>query len=330
MLKFLLRSHSRQRLGCYFNRFVSTVDQNQNAQFIEVLDTMNNHNIKRRFLAVQAEIEVLLEHERRLATHPVLNDFTVDNWLEILKMNLKSQRYRYVQQLCRGKIKKEVRTNRETATKMTPYFQTVNRDVKTNFYRYNLVHAMSYGQNIIFDMGFEQSMIPDENEILVNEVADVFDANCKLKEPWNIICCNVDEDGDVFFEFCRRLWRKGILTPMMQFTQKDYFTLYPKERLVYLTPDAEEDLVYKHDDVYVIGGLVEYAFHKRPRTLKKAMAGNIRTARIPRKFVDIREILVPFQKVVDRLQDIKSESIERSCDISFLNIDKAIDERELC
>src|SRR4051794_21189801 len=44
----------------------------------------------------------------------------------------------------------------------------------------------------------------------------------------------------------------------VDFTKKTYLELFPKERLVYLTADAEESLEHLVDgDVYIIGGIVD-------------------------------------------------------------------------
>lgn len=63
-----------------------------------------------------------------------------------------------------------------------------------------------------------------------------------------------------------------------------------KERLVYLTPDSHNDLLeFNHDDVYIIGALVDKGA-KEPLTMAKAKALGIRTARLPiSRFIQWRQ-----------------------------------------
>merc|ERR1712194_11116 len=63
-----------------------------------------------------------------------------------------------------------------------------------------------------------------------------------------------------------------------------FWEVFPRERLVVLSPDAEEDLNEVTDDcTYVIGGLVDRTI-KRNQTLEQAEAqGNLCVRRLPIK-----------------------------------------------
>lgn len=64
-------------------------------------------------------------------------------------------------------------------------------------------------------------------------------------------------------------------------TSSHYTDLYPKEKLVYLSPDAKHELNHwNHEDIYIIGGLVDLA-QEKPITLAKAKREGIRAARLP-------------------------------------------------
>lgn len=40
--------------------------------------------------------------------------------------------------------------------------------------------------------------------------------------------------------------------------QGSYNDLFPKEKLIYLTPDSREEMLqYDHDAIYIIGGIVD-------------------------------------------------------------------------
>ncbi|KAK3102788.1 hypothetical protein FSP39_013913 [Pinctada imbricata] len=63
-------------------------------------------------------------------------------------------------------------------------------------------------------------------------------------------------------------------------TEKSYLDLFPKENLVYLTPDSENDLRYDHRDIYIVGAIVDLSFD-HPVTLANAREMGLRHARIP-------------------------------------------------
>merc|ERR1719481_1097320 len=58
--------------------------------------------------------------------------------------------------------------------------------------------------------------------------------------------------------------------------------MFPRERLVYLSPDSHNDLrLFNPNDVYVIGGIVDKGDDKQPLTLSAAKRMKIRHARFP-------------------------------------------------
>ena len=70
----------------------------------------------------------------------------------------------------------------------------------------------------------------------------------------------------------------------VEITEKHQTELFPKERLVYLSPDSKNDLKkYDDDDIYVIGGIIDKGTDYSPLTLANAKRNQIRHARFPMK-----------------------------------------------
>ena len=70
----------------------------------------------------------------------------------------------------------------------------------------------------------------------------------------------------------------------VEITEKHQTELFPKERLVYLSPDSKNDLMeYDDDDIYVIGGIIDKGIDYSPLTLANAKRNKIRHARFPMK-----------------------------------------------
>lgn len=67
----------------------------------------------------------------------------------------------------------------------------------------------------------------------------------------------------------------------VQIHEEDFLSLFPKQKLVLLTPDAPTVLTeYNANDHYVVSALVDRG-DKRPLSLAKAKKHDIRTARLP-------------------------------------------------
>ena len=65
-----------------------------------------------------------------------------------------------------------------------------------------------------------------------------------------------------------------------------HLDLFPREKLVYLSPDSNNDLErFNEDDIYVIGGIIDIGDDRAPLTLANAKKHKIRHARFPMKRV---------------------------------------------
>ncbi len=67
--------------------------------------------------------------------------------------------------------------------------------------------------------------------------------------------------------------------------RESYLTLFNPDKIVYLSPDAKDDLVtIESDNVYVIGAIVDQKVEKNIDTrasLQAAEADNVRVMRLP-------------------------------------------------
>lgn len=64
------------------------------------------------------------------------------------------------------------------------------------------------------------------------------------------------------------------------YTEQSYLDIFPKEKIVYLSPDSRNELQWDDDDVYVIGGLVDVDI-KSNASLGKAKKEGVRHAHLP-------------------------------------------------
>ena len=68
---------------------------------------------------------------------------------------------------------------------------------------------------------------------------------------------------------------------LIEYSTNSYLDLFPRSQLVYLTYNSETTLdKFNHDDIYIIGGLVDKT-NPKPLTMAKAKREGLRTAKLP-------------------------------------------------
>ena len=68
------------------------------------------------------------------------------------------------------------------------------------------------------------------------------------------------------------------------YTEQSYLDIFPKEKIVYLSPDSRNELKWDDEDVYIIGGLVDIDV-KSNASLGKAKKEGVRHAHLPMRRV---------------------------------------------
>uniref|UniRef100_A0A147BFT4 RNA (guanine-9-)-methyltransferase domain-containing protein 1 n=1 Tax=Ixodes ricinus TaxID=34613 RepID=A0A147BFT4_IXORI len=159
-------------------------------------------------------------------------------------------------------------------------FLFIRDPTMSRFYNYRQMYAAMFGQTLVYDLDYESEMTKREIVNAAEQLQEAYAANRTHPDPFNLVFCNVGEGG----QYKRRLL--GALPHLEQpnclitTTEKSYLDLYPRERLVYLTPDAKQTLSYDHDAIYIIGALVDKSTQK-PLSLAKAKRDGIRVAKLP-------------------------------------------------
>ena len=107
---------------------------------------------------------------------------------------------------------------------------------------------------------WEDMMQPKEVKSLIQQVLYCYGANRKAKQPIQLVFSGVAEGTKTHEGLTKQ---SGYESWEVQKLPGNYIDTFPKEKLVYLTADAEEK-VYNFDPemIYVIGGIVtRFPFH---------------------------------------------------------------------
>ncbi|XP_054160826.1 mitochondrial ribonuclease P protein 1 homolog [Oppia nitens] len=144
-------------------------------------------------------------------------------------------------------------------TLFTRYF---NQSAKQ--YSFNRLRtATLYGQKLVIDCSFDTEMQDYETESVGRQLAGIYHTNrlppSPTTEPFDLYFCNCRPDGRVY-----RKWMK-YMRPLdsdlnkyyVNVTENNYLDMFPKEQLIYLTPDARQVLTeFDPNAIYILGSLV--------------------------------------------------------------------------
>lgn len=185
-------------------------------------------------------------------------------------------------------------------TPLMPY-QVNNRTINANklnsivfifkfekFYTNRLRNSALFGQNIVFDISFDDHMSTLECKNLAEQLYRIYKFNrfetlkySAEELPFTLNICNASE-GQKSMKFLSFLYPDLIShQSFVNITEKSYLDIFPKEDLIYLSPHADHVLTeYDPTAVYIIGGIVD---RKEIITLSqpKAVKQDIRSMRLP-------------------------------------------------
>ncbi|CAL4058852.1 unnamed protein product, partial [Meganyctiphanes norvegica] len=164
--------------------------------------------------------------------------------------------------------------------KNTLYFRIY--DTAINHFRHGrLMDAMLWGQSLIIDMDFNEHMNVREQQNTGDQIQELFGDNRRHKSPFDLQLYNMSKDSVPYQRLLRMI--PVLEKPSFPLTimEHNYLHDFPKEQLVYLTPDAREEMIkFDHNATYIIGGIVDRS-DSEPLTLAKAKREGLRVQKLP-------------------------------------------------
>ena len=155
-------------------------------------------------------------------------------------------------------------------------FVRLREDTEFAFYHNRLIQEMKFGQPLVFDLGYTEHMNDKEAKNCAKQLELCFANNREHKYPFHLYYCNANEDEFMLKYMQRLMPRMYDLDYPVNVTSESYLDIFPRERLVYLTPHAKDDLQeFDTEAIYIIGALVDKS-DPRPFSLAKAKKENIK------------------------------------------------------
>ncbi|UJR25670.1 hypothetical protein I4U23_007021 [Adineta vaga] len=150
------------------------------------------------------------------------------------------------------------------------HFSNLQRQLRQT----KLAIAARLTEYIVIDCSFSNEYNPNENyyQRLQLKIHSCFTSLYRYHSPSFVILCNVCTD-----ESAKSLRN----SPYCQTTSLSYLDLFPRESLVYLSPDSPNIMnEYEHNMIYVLGGIFQKTKTER-LTFEKAQAEQIRHQSLP-------------------------------------------------
>jgi ribonuclease P protein 1 len=119
-----------------------------------------------------------------------------------------------------------------------------------------LLPSARLGEFLVLDCGFEEE---HAREYYLGNLADqiqyLFADITRYHSPSFVYLCNLPRQGRLQAEFDRR---SSLDNMCFEVTQSSYLDLFPRDKLIYLTPDSNVEMTtFDHDAVYVVGGIAD-------------------------------------------------------------------------
>lgn len=268
--------------------------------------TGEDENLVKRLKLIEFEYEVAKQEGTRTPSY-----LTLEHWKELLLLSSISKRRKYLiylfktemTRLNRKQKKEEVKTQKEADREAereaekskdpsdvehikyglgnNTIFLKIYDSKVDHFHNSKMMQASLFENPVIYDLDYEEHMTLAEQKNAAKQLLLSFVANRETDQPFPIQFCNVNFNGLVMKHLLKLV--PSLYNPdfPINITPKSYLDLYPREKLIYLTPHCKNEMShFDSDRIYIVGCLVDKG-DSRPHSMAKAKKENIQMAKLP-------------------------------------------------
>ncbi|KAI4460464.1 trna (guanine-9-) methyltransferase [Holotrichia oblita] len=296
---YQLNISNRNQWGC---KFYSTNEEKESTNKTDeiIKEIMGaNPDVEKKLKVLLLELEVLRQDGHNIPSNSFMRK---QYWEELLRLGTRTGRKKYLMFLFKLEKKKENiqakkeerRLERENQPKPVNedghlvYNLTHNNillriyDTTMNhFYNHRLIQAAMFGQPLVIDCGFDKEMTQRENVNCAKQLMFLFSENRNHDDPYDLHFCNLNEDNLLEKPLHKQITTMYEPSFPLNIHRKSYIDVFPKDKLIYLTPDCREEMLeYDHDAVYIIGAMVDKTKND-PVSLAKAKREGLKMLKLP-------------------------------------------------
>ncbi|KAK6015530.1 tRNA (guanine-N(1)-)-methyltransferase [Ostertagia ostertagi] len=251
-------------------------------------------------------LQNIVEETISMLTKHFPSNITTQDWLVLLECQTRKQRLDHLKFLRSRELEREkdllkkrlkspppIKEKQAEAGDPVLYFPATKlvKDQRSIAWQ-RVARAHRCGEpSLVIDCRFLPLLSPRGAELTALQLKYLISENRDSRTPWQLYFTNFDHSS----ERIRRLKDKHLsaidspstCSPII--SPQSFTDLFPRERVVYLSPDAEEVIedVQEHDvtlKVYVLGGIVDRVPEKgipRQASLETAIAEEVRCMKLP-------------------------------------------------
>ncbi|KRT80697.1 hypothetical protein AMK59_5382, partial [Oryctes borbonicus] len=283
---------------CYNTMQKSEIENTGDAEQLIKQVIAANPEFEMKIKVLLLELEVLRQDGNRVPSNSFLRK---DYWQELLRLNTRTARKKYLTFLFKLEKKKEnmqLKKEKKQQDKkpksdenaedhltyslmhntilLRVYDSTIN-----NFYNSRLIKALMFGQKLIVDCGYYKEMTTRENVNCAKQLMLLFAENRINDDPYDLHLCNLNKQSSLAQALHRQIATMYEPWFPLNIHQESYLEIFPKDKLIYLTPHCRQEMLdYDHDAVYIIGGIVDKS-KSDPLSLAKAKREGLRMLKLP-------------------------------------------------
>jgi len=181
------------------------------------------------------------------------------------------------------------------------YNQTIDKWCAYRVWRESMEE---WGQPLVIDLSWFKTMqFPQQKSLCLRELPYSTSYNKASTQPFHLHYTSARDPR--FKNLMTKVDPLSMTDERAEvFTEQSYLDIFPKEKIVYLSPDSRNELKWDDDDVYVIGGLVDVDI-KSNASLGKAKKEGIRHAHLPLKRVIGMQCILNIEHVVAIMCDYR-------------------------
>lgn len=286
------------------NKLEEPVAQSSNELYSSVeynAITDGDENMLKKLKILMLEVDVMKQEGLK-----VPSKLSTEQWKELLTLETRSKRRRFLgfiwlnekkrlsDERKKAKRKQEILERKEVVQKEqeendhiiygfrgVTIFLRIYETSMNMHYNNRLIQAMKFGQKCVIDCGYEEHMTNMEAKNCAKQLMLMFAANRVHNDPYDLHFCNANPEYRTIKQLNKHIPTLYEPDFPINITEKNYLDLFPKEKLVYLTPHCRDELKeYDHDAIYIIGAMVDKA-NSEPLSLAKAKSEGIKMACFP-------------------------------------------------
>nr|CAG4642787.1 EOG090X0D3U [Evadne anonyx] len=236
----------------------------------------------------------------------VPSHLSIDHWNDLYKMNSRRTREKHLIFLFKNemiKLKEKAKKEAKRIARAAYLAEKPDDPVEEGHMTYGLgkntlflrkydsamdhyhnskcIQAQRFENPLIFDLSYHKHMTSMEQKNTAKQLMLSFSDNREHNQPFPLLFCNAHPETETM-KMLRKLI-PSIDNPdfPIDVTTKNYTELYPKDKLVYLTPHCKTELThYDSDAVYIVGAIVDKS-NNEPLSWAKASKENVKMAKLP-------------------------------------------------